>query len=107
MAEPFEVTDATFETHVLKSNLPVLVDFWAEWCIPCKAIAPAVHQIAQEYDGKLVVGKLDIEANTNTTTRYQVMGIPTLILFKNGQEVERIKGSISKDKLVAKLKLHL
>ena len=107
MAEPFEVTDATFDAQVIQSSTPVLVDFWAEWCHPCKAIAPAVRQIAQEYDGKLKVGKLDVDANANTTMQYQVMGIPTLILFKNGQEVERIKGSISKDKLIAKLKLHL
>ena len=107
MAEPFEVTDATFQADVLQSSSPVLVDFWAEWCIPCKALEPIVHDIAQQYDGKLKVGKLDAEANTDTTMRYQVMGLPTLILFKNGTAVERITGRTSKDKLIAKLKPHL
>ncbi len=107
MAEPFEVTDTTFQADVLQSSLPVLVDFWAEWCVPCKAIDAIVHDIAQQYDGKLKVGKLDAEANTDTTMRYQVMGLPTLILFKNGTAVERITGRTSKDKLVAKLKPHL
>ena len=107
MAEPFQVTDATFETEVLKSSTPVLVDFGAEWCGPCKALAPAVHQVAQLYNGKLKVGKLDVDANLNTTMQFQVMGIPTLILFKDGQAVERITGLVPKDKLLAKLKPHL
>ena len=107
MAEPLKVTDATFETEVIKSSTPVLVDFWAEWCGPCKALAPTVQQVAKLYEGKLKVGKLDVDANMNTTMQFQVMGIPTLILFKDGQAVERITGLIPKDKLLAKLKPHL
>jgi thioredoxin 1 len=107
MAEPLDVTDATFQAEVLQSSLPVLVDFWAEWCMPCKALAPAVHEIAREYTGKLKVTQLDVDANVNTTMQFQIMGIPTLILFKNGEAVERITGLISKDKLVGKLKPHL
>ncbi len=107
MTEPFVVTDATFQADVLQSSTPVLVDFWAEWCTPCKAIAPTVHDIAKEYEGKLKVGELDVDANVNTTMQYQVMGIPTLILFKDGQAVERITGLISKDRLIGKLKPHL
>jgi thioredoxin 1 len=107
MTEPFNVSDATFENEVLKSNLPILVDFWAEWCMPCKALAPAVDAIAREYDGKLKVCKLDVDANVNTTMQFQVMGIPTLILFKDGKAVERAAGLISKEKMIAKLKPHL
>jgi len=107
MAEPLSVTDETFEKEVIQSSTPVLVDFWAEWCGPCKALAPAVHQVAQLYAGKLKVGKLDVDANMNTTMQFQVLGIPTLILFKDGQAVERITGLVSKDKLLAKLKPHL
>ncbi len=107
MAEPLSVTDETFEREVIQSSTPVLVDFWAEWCGPCKALAPAVHQVAQLYAGKLKVGKLDVDVNMNTTMQFQVMSIPTLILFKDGQAVERITGLVSKDKLLAKLKPHL
>jgi len=107
MTELFEVSDATFQTDVLQSTTPVLVDFWAEWCTPCKALAPAVREIAKEYDSKLKVAKLDVDANVNTTMQFQVMGIPTLILFKDGKAVERTTGLISKEKLIAKLKPHL
>jgi thioredoxin 1 len=107
MSKPFEVTDATFEQDVLEADELVLVDFWAEWCGPCKMIAPIVEELANEYDGTLKVGKLDADVNVNTMMAYGIMGIPTLILFKDGEAVERITGYMPKDKLVARLLPHL
>ena len=107
MAKLIEVTDATFEEAVLKADLPTIVDFWAVWCGPCKMIAPVVDEIAAEYEGKLQVTKLDVDGNGLTAMQYGVTGIPTLILFKNGQPVERIVGFMPKAKLVSKLTPHL
>ncbi|MDW8396478.1 MAG: thioredoxin [Anaerolineae bacterium] len=107
MAHPVVLTDSTFETVVEKSKGLVLVDFWAEWCGPCKMIAPIVEQIAQENDGKLVVGKLDVDANTATAMKYGVMSIPTLILFKDGEPVERMVGMQPKERLMAKIRPHM
>ncbi|MBN1309809.1 MAG: thioredoxin [Anaerolineae bacterium] len=107
MAEPFAVTDQSFEADVLDSSEPVLVDFWAEWCGPCKMIEPAVDELAREYDGKLKVAKLDADSNPNVMQAFGVMGIPTLILFKDGQAVERITGALPKDRLLEKLSPHL
>jgi thioredoxin 1 len=106
MAKPFAVTDATFESEVLESSLPVLVDFWADWCGPCKMIAPIVDELANEYEGKIRVAKLDADANLNTMQAYGVMGIPTLILFKDGEAVERITGYMPKDRLLTRLSPH-
>ncbi|MEW8029504.1 MAG: thioredoxin TrxA [Candidatus Thiodiazotropha sp.] len=95
------VTDDSFESEVLQSNQPVLIDYWAEWCGPCKMIAPVLDDIANEYDGKLKVVKLNIDENPNTPPRYGIRGIPTLMLFKDG-EVEATKvGAVSKSQLVA------
>ncbi len=107
MAKPSVVTDATFDAEVLRADLPVLVDFWAIWCGPCKMIAPIVEQIAGEYDGRLKVMKLDVDENQNTTINFGVMGIPTLILFKDGRAVERITGYMPKERLLSKLLPHL
>ena len=95
------VTDDSFETEVLKSNQPVLVDYWAEWCGPCKMIAPVLDQIAGEYADKVKIAKLNIDDNPNTPPRYGIRGIPTLMLFKDG-EVEATKvGAVSKSQLTA------
>jgi len=84
-ANTLQFTDANFEQEVLKSSTPVLVDFWAEWCQPCKALTPIIDQLAAEYQGKVKVGKLDIDANQQQTAKYRVGSIPTVIVFKNGQ----------------------
>ncbi|GAB4472991.1 MAG: thioredoxin [Anaerolineae bacterium] len=107
MAKPFAVTDESFESDVLDADQPTLVDFWAEWCGPCKMIAPIVDELAQEYDGKLRVAKLDADANPNTMMAFGIMGIPTLILFKDGEAVERITGYMPKEKLLQKILPHL
>ena len=107
MGKPFETSDGTFEEDVLDSDQPVLVDFWAEWCGPCKMIAPIVDDIAEEYEGKIKVAKLDADENPNVMQTFQIMGIPTLILFKNGEVAERITGYMPKERLLAKLAPHM
>ena len=93
------VTDQTFEPEVLKSDLPVLVDYWAEWCGPCKAIAPILDEIAKEYGGKLKIAKLDVDANVEVPKKYNIRGIPTLMLFKNGNVEATKVGALSKTQL--------
>ena len=95
------VTDASFEEDVLKSAGPVLVDFWAEWCGPCKMIAPVLEELAEEYAGKLKIVKLDVDANPVTAPKYNVKGIPTLIIFKNGNVEAKKVGALSKSQLAA------
>ena len=96
-----DVVEDRFQADVLKSGLPVLIDFWAEWCGPCKMISPYVDEIAAKYEGKLRVGKLDTDANPNTTMSYDVQGIPTLILFEGGREVARQSGALDFSALLA------
>lgn len=95
----FEVTDQNFEQDVLKSDTPVLVDFWAAWCGPCKALAPIVDELATQFQGKIKVGKMDVDRNPSTPMRYQVRGIPTLIIYKDGQVKEQIVGYVAKEKI--------
>jgi thioredoxin 1 len=100
---PVHVTDAEFKEKVLDSKMPVLVDFWAAWCGPCRMIAPFVEELAREYAGKAVVAKLDTDANPQTPMSYGIMGIPTLLFFKNGQVVDRIVGAVPKAVIAKKL----
>jgi thioredoxin 1 len=99
--------DATFEQEVLKSDTPVLVDFWAVWCGPCKAIAPAVEEIAREYKGKVKVAKLDVDQAQQTAQKFGIRSIPTLLVFKGGRVVDTIVGAVPKSKLVDALSKHV
>ena len=102
-----DVTDANFDAEVVKSTTPVLVDFWAAWCAPCRAIAPTVEAIADEYKGRVKVGKLDVDANGSTAARFNVRGIPTLLVIKDGQVKEQIVGAVDKGVITKALDKHL
>ncbi|MGB9588244.1 MAG: thioredoxin [Armatimonadota bacterium] len=107
MSKATDVTAADFDQEVIKSAIPVLVDFWAEWCGPCKMIAPSVDAIAEEYSGKLKVLKVNVDKEPTLAGLYGVMSIPTLILFKNGEVVEQITGAMPKQKIVDRISPHL
>jgi thioredoxin 1 len=98
-----DVTDTSFEEDVLKSDRPVLVDFWAEWCAPCKMIAPVVKEIADEYGDRLRVVKVDVDANPDTAAKFSIRSIPTLLLFRNGQVVDQLVGAVPKSRIVEKV----
>ncbi len=101
------ITEESFEKEVLKSNVPVLVDFWADWCGPCKAIAPIIDEIAAELTGKLNVRKLNVDDAQELAASYNIMSIPTLMIFKNGKAVEQIVGAMSKKQFLEKIKPHI
>ena len=105
--KPVEVTDANFQNEVLNSDKPVLIDFWAEWCGPCKMIAPMVEELAKEYDGKLKVGKVDVDSNQQTSMQYGIRSIPTLLIFKGGKVVDQLVGAVPKKMLAEKVVKHL
>lgn len=100
-------SDQNFEQEVLKSDIPVVVDFWAEWCGPCRMVAPIVEELSEEYSGKIKFGKLDVDANSDTASRYGIRSIPTLLIFKGGEEVGRLVGAKPKNQLVKELEPHL
>ena len=107
MVDISKIDDATFESEVLQADGAVLVDFGAEWCHPCKQLDPIVEEIAIEYSGKLKVTKLDIDQNVESTMKWGVMGVPTLLLFVNGEPVERLTGFVPKNRILDKLSPHL
>jgi len=103
MSDILQITDAEFEKEVIKSELPVMVDFWAEWCGPCKIVGPTVEELAKEYEGKVKIGKMDVDKNRETPTKFGIRNIPTLILFKNGEAVQTIVGAHPKSHLEEEL----
>jgi thioredoxin 1 len=103
MTEPIELNDGNFEEEVLKSDKPCLVDFWAEWCGPCRMVGPVVEEIAKEYEGKLKVGKLNVDQNSQTASKYAVMSIPSMLFFNGGQMVDQITGAVPKKQIVQRI----
>jgi thioredoxin 1 len=106
MSKPIEITDSNY-SEILDSQKPVLVDFWAEWCGPCKLIAPAVEELAKEYDGKAVIAKVDVDSNPAVSAKYGIRSIPTLLFFRNGEIVDKQIGAVPKSILAKKLEAHL
>lgn len=103
MSKPVHVTDDSFEADVKKSDIPVIVDFWATWCGPCRMIAPILEEIAGEYEGKVKIAKLDVDSNPKTPTSFSIMSIPSLLFFKNGEVIDQVVGAVPKAQIMAKI----
>ena len=103
MADPIDISDDTFQSEVIESDVPVLVDFWADWCGPCKMVAPVVKDLAAEFDGRVKIAKMDVDANPYTPTQYGVRSIPTLLIFKGGAPVDQVVGAVPKSVLKGRL----
>ena len=103
MTHPVAITDSSFDEEVLKSDVPVLVDFWADWCGPCKMIAPIVAELAEEYDGQVKFAKMDVDANPSTPMQFGIRGIPTLLIFDGGSAVDQVVGAVPKSVLKSRL----
>ena len=103
MSAPIELTDDNFEAEVLKSDKPVLIDFWAAWCGPCRMVSPIVEEISKEYEGKLKVGKINVDDNSKVASQYGIMSIPSLLFFKGGQVIDQVVGAVPKQQLTDKV----
>lgn len=107
MAQPIHLSDSSFEQEVVKSDLPVLIDFWAAWCGPCRMIAPVIDELANDYDGKAKICKLDVDSNQQTAMQFGIRSIPTILIFKGGEVVDTIVGAVPKEQILNKLKSHI